>query len=218
MCVIEFHGTAADVAGIPHPYPASQHLPEWFKSMPADVGEHPTLKRCPPLLTAMTAGYIIPAPNDTSLTLMGAGMFSERGQGNIFSTHFPKQFEGSPFAGNSVVKFDNPWIMVTPPGYVCLITAPVNRYEIPFLPLTGIVETDAYYKEVKLPMICLMQPGETFHVRRGDPLIQVIPIRREEWTSKTVVMDHARRAEQQARFDANPHTYKDEFWKKMVFA
>jgi hypothetical protein len=145
------------------------------------------------------------------------GTISARGTVSFLRTHFPAQVQGAPFGGARVVKFENPWIIVTPPDYVCLITAPVNRFEMPFTALTGIVETGTYYREVHLPMACAMRPGETFELRRGAPMIQVIPIRREEWTSGVDRIDDARRAEQQAMVETNPHFYKDRFWRKVAF-
>jgi len=217
MALIEFHTVAEELPRIAHPYPASQSVPDWFKNMPTDFEEHPTVKRCPPFLAAMGTGYIIPAPLDTRLKMTGEGGFTEFGGARIFSGHFSKQYPGAPFAGNRVLKFRNPWIIVTPPEYACLITAPINRFELPFVPLTGIVETGTYYKEVHLPMVCLLQPGQSFELHRGAPMIQVIPIRREEWTSRMAAMDDALNLKQQAMFDANPHTYKEEFWKKLRF-
>jgi hypothetical protein len=49
-------------------------------------------------------------------------------------------------------------------------------------------------------------------------MIHVLPFRRDEWHSSTVAMDLARRAEQQAMFDAHKHTYKDHFWRKLSFS
>ena len=77
---------------------------------------------------------------------------------------------------------------MTPPEYVCLITAPVNRFNTPLMALTGIVETGAYYKEVHLPVICTLAPGQRFDAR-GTPIIQVIPIRREAWTSEMNILN-----------------------------
>lgn len=218
MCRIEFHVSAPELARLPHPYPASRHVPDWFKNMSADWENRGTLKRCPPFLTAMTAGYIIPAPADVRLSMSPQGEFEAYGRLNFLSGHFAAQFEGSPFAASRVIKFHNPWIIVTPPEYVCLITAPINRFELPFTPLTGIVETGTYYKEVQLPMACAMRPGESFDLRRGDPMIQVIPFRRDAWTAGTAALDPARRAAQQALFDADPHAYKGQFWRKIEFS
>lgn len=214
---IEFHTPASTFEAIPHPFPAGRHLPDWFKNMPPTFDQGGTVKRCPPFLAAMTAGYIIPLPADVRFSMSSTGQLSATCKLNLFGRHVPEQFQGSPFAPLIVVKFRNPWIVVTPPEYVCLISAPLNRFEMPFLPLTGIVETGTYYKEVQLPVACTMRPGQIVELRRGTPLIQVIPIRREEWTGQWGVLDESRRAAQQAGFDVNPHEYKEKYWKKLEF-
>ncbi|MEA2735382.1 MAG: hypothetical protein QOE14_1833 [Humisphaera sp.] len=215
---IEFHALEKGLGAIPHPYPAGRHIPDWLKEMPPDFEEGATLKRCPPFLAAMTAGYIIPAPFDATLVMNAQGEFSARGTVNFLSTHFPSQVQGAPFGAARVVKFENPWLIVTPPEYVCMITAPVNRFEIPFTALSGIVETGMYYREVHLPMACTMRPGESFRLERGAPMIQVIPIRREDWESGVGTINDARRAEQQAMLESTPHFYKERFWQKVQFS
>src|SRR4051794_13174858 len=69
MPLIEFLARAQDLGRSPRPYPASRAIPDWVKSMPMERGGGPTLKHCPPLLEAMTAGYIIPAPCDVVFNL-----------------------------------------------------------------------------------------------------------------------------------------------------
>ena len=218
MCRIEFHAPAAEFDRIPHPYPAGRHVPEWFKNMPAEFEKGGTVKRCPPYLTAMTAGYIIPAPADVRLTMNSQGKISAIGEVPFIGSHFQQQFAGSPFASSTVLKFINPWIIVTPPDHVCLITAPINRFEMPFMALSGIVETGAYYKEVHLPMVCLLGPGQSYDLRCGMPMIQVIPIAREDWTMGKGHIDMVQRSRQQVGFDANPHEYKERYWKRLEFS
>jgi hypothetical protein len=217
MCEIAFHAAPSLLQEIPHPYPASQQIPTWYKEMPMNWAEGGTLKRCPPYFTAMAAGYIIPVPHDTRLHVSENYEFFQSGKVNIFEGHFKEQFAGAPFSGLRVLKFENPWIIVTPPEFVCLVTAPINRFDMPFIPLTGIIETGTYYKEVRMPVACTLGPGQSYVLRRGSPMIQVIPIRREAWTMKAGVLDQALNDEQQDQFDANPHAYKDEFWKKLHF-
>src|SRR5438105_2603286 len=217
MYQIEFHQAEVMRGKIPDPYPASRHVPDWFKDLPSDNENGATLKRCPPFLEAMTAGYIIPAPADLRMTMTYTGLGVE-GKYQFLSLHKPAEYRGAPFTNDRVIKFHNPWIIVTPPDYVCLITAPINRFEMPVVAMTGIVETGIYYKEVQQPMVCSMQPGDVFDLPYGAPMIQVIPFRRDEWRSRTANIDLARRAEQQAKFNVNPHTYKDEFWKKAHFS
>jgi hypothetical protein len=186
--------------------------------MPTDFATGGTIKRCPPFLTAMTAGYIIPAPADSTLILNDQGEFSATGKTlNYLGTHFADQVAGWPVGGVRVVKSMNPWVIVTPPEYVCLISAPINRFEIPFTAIAGMVETGAFYREINLPMACALKPGERYRLLRGMPMIQVIPLRREEFSSRVGTIDAARHAGQEAMFNADRHFYKDQFWKKMSF-
>jgi hypothetical protein len=183
MLEIQFVQTQHFPGKIPEPYPAARHIPEWFTNLsPEGSTEKRILDHFPPFSGAMTAGYIIPAPGDLRITFDYG--FTPVGEYQFLAQHARAQYAGSSFAGRTVVKFYNPWIIVTPPDYVCLITAPINRFEMPFVALTGIVETGQYYAEVALPMICMMALGETYDVRRGTPMIQVIPFRREDWTSR----------------------------------
>jgi hypothetical protein len=63
-----------------------------------------------------------------------------------------------------------------------------------------------------------MQPGSSYELHRGAPMIQVIPIRREEWQSQSKTIDPARREEQEGMFQASPHFYKEQFWQKISFS
>lgn len=218
MCQIEFHTPAATFDKIPHPYPASRHVPEWLKQMPTDLADGGTVKRCPPFITAMTAGYIIPAPHDMWFEMSSQGEVKAYCDQKIVSKHVAEQYRGAPFAASPVLKFLNPWIVVTPPEYACMITGPVNRFEVPLMPLTGIVETGTYYKEVQLPMVCLLSPGQSFALPRGAPLIQVIPFKRDSWTSRSGFIDMPRRDKQQQGFIADPHEYKKQYWRKLEFS
>jgi len=216
---IEFHRSTLLTGDIPEPYPANRHVPEWLKAMPAASPKGGTVKRCAPFLEAMTAGYIIPAPGNVRFTKKeGRGLAAAYDAFEFIHPHSTEDYDGSPFSDKMVVKFANPWIIVTEPDVACLITAPLNRYEIPFMAITGIVETGEFYKQVAQPMICTMRPGDVFILKRGEPMIQVIPFRRDDWTSRTTVIDEPRLAAQVARLQANPHDYKERHWKKVHFS
>lgn len=216
MCRIEFLTLPDQMGRFPHPYPASKAVPDWIKAMPMDRGGGPTLKRCPPFLEAMTAGYIIPAPADVQFEVSPDAKMSWQSRDKVIGGHFGSQFQGAPFGNELVLKFINPWVIRTPPGYSTLITAPFNRFHMPFVALSGIVETESYYREVHLPMICTMRPGTRFLLARGTPLVQVIPFRREKWTSEALPLDEAQRNEAERPFQAEGHlgVYKSQFWRK----
>jgi hypothetical protein len=221
MPAIQFLTLANQFDLVPHPYPASRAVPEWMKNIPMDRPWQnvtgPTIKRCPPFLEAMTAGYIIPLPFDVELTVSPDGVVTPKSQYKIVSGHFPVQYEGTPWQNTAVLKFHNPWVITTPPGYVSLITAPINHVFAPILPLTGIVETDTYYREVHFPTIVMLGPNQRVVLKRGQPLAQVIPIRREDWTASAGKLDQEKRTAAEQPFNTNSHHYKDTIWRKLEY-
>ncbi len=203
--LIEFTLVLENQAAFPKPYPASKEIPEWYKSMPAE-GEFEgfsfgTVKNCPPFLEAMTCGYIIPLVADISLSLDQAGMFhgegpsfSEQCAGRVrsakmISNHLSAQVKGSPFEKYIIVKVFNPWLIRTPPGYSTLFLPPVNRFQMHLVPLTGMVETDVFYREVHFPSLLAIPRGTTLKLTKGTPLVQAIPIKRDEFQSNMVSLD-----------------------------
>ena len=101
-------------------------------------------------------------------------------------THPQRQFPNSPITGYSVCKYMSPWIIETPPEYSLLFLPPINRLEIPIVPLVGLVDTDSYFNNVNIPFIHThMEPDNKKHViPAGTPICQLIPFKREEWQAE----------------------------------
>jgi hypothetical protein len=221
---IEFLANPDLFSRIPRPYPANQLLPNWLKAMPMDRPSPTepgamdrTIKRCPPFLEAMTAGYIIPLPCDCHFAVDSRGQFTAQSQHPLVSSHDHAQYQGAPFEKKLVLKFRNLWIVRTPPGYSCLFTAPFNRFEIPFTPLTGIVETDTYYNEVNVPTLCHLTANTSVTLTAGTPIFQVIPFQREAWESGFATRDEATFAASSQEFRDNVHAYKERYWRKHTY-
>jgi hypothetical protein len=177
----------------PAPFPAAQGMPAQLKRIPTEIPVDEdltlvTVKKCPPFVDAMTGGYLIPIVADVHFTMKPDGLEFTTSM-PIVEHHDPRQLAGSALQRMVIVKFLNPWIVKTPPGYSSLFMAPLNRFDLPFRPLAGMVETDTYYHEVNFPAISLLAPGQSVTVKKGTPLIQVIPIRRDNWTSQQVPAD-----------------------------
>jgi hypothetical protein len=217
MPLIEFHTTPELFGKIPEPVPASRVVPDWLKQLPVDMEGQPTIKRCAPFLQAVTAGYIIPVPFDVQFWHSAEGHVSFYTVGNMPQEHPAFQRVGTPFAAANIIKLINPWFIKTPPGYSTLFIRPFNRFECPFIPLTGMVETDIYYERVNLPSVCQMPPDSSYILPRGAPLVQVIPILRESWTSAVKVVDAAQSEKTLESVRLNPHEYKDVYWRKMEY-
>jgi hypothetical protein len=218
--LIEFH--AGGHARWPAPMPAAQAIPQWLKEMPMEVAAGggqilPSVKKCPPFVEAMTCGYLMPLPGEVTFTMDATGRLSFECEGPMLDAQPAVQYAGTPFGGAVVVKFINPWLIRTPPGFSTLIVPPLNRFEIPFQILSGVVETDLYYREVAFPALCLMRPGQQVRLPRATPIAQAIPFRRDAWRSAAGEWEHERRHPVEQAFAANPHLYKQECWRKKSY-
>ena len=220
--LIEFH--FAPGQDYPAPFPAIKAVPEWLKMMPTDVAKVEegstatgTVKKCPPFVEAMTCGYVLPVASDVTFFMRAPGALDFEQSEPVIGSHSAAQYSGSPFANQLIIKFANPWIVKTPPGYSTLFVPLLNQFTIPFQLLAGLVETDTFYKSVHFPSICMMQPGQRFVLPKGTPIVQAIPIKRESWHSKVLLGDLPKAEGHFNAQNANPHFYKDECWIKKDF-
>ena len=185
---ITFVATNKNMANVwPHPKPASKFIPEEYKKLKRfrddNLHSH-TVKTCVPFLDSLTMGYIIPfdqdylvdpVENDFSVTPAN----KER---NDFGFHNVTQLpdEWKKTAGENAGKFHNKWLIKTPPGYSCLFIKPMNRLESRFDIIAGVVDTDVYINVINFPFI-LNKRDKQFLIKKGEPMVQVIPYKRESW-------------------------------------
>jgi len=183
---------------LPRPIPAVQGLPEWFKSMPAKAfdltmgAETETVKRCPPFIDAMTYGFLIPLATDVevhdgefSWDFMPEGFSSEFSQSPI-AFHDPSQVVATPFADDDryIIKFNNFWNIEAPPGYSLLFTHPVNRTDLPFTTLTGLVDCDTFYHSPLSFPARWHDAAFDGVLAKGTPIVQCLPVKRENWIGR----------------------------------
>lgn len=184
---------------LPPPIPAVEGLPDWFKTMPANAlsevwqEEQRTVKKCPPFIDAMTFGFLIPlvadlrVQNETfswQLDLPGGAITSYARSPLDF--HDNNQVLGTPLFDEDkfIIKFSNFWAIETPPGYSLLITHPVNRYDLPFTTLTGLVDTDRFKDSFINFPAQWRDPKFEGILPRGTPLAQCLPIKRDLWVPR----------------------------------
>ena len=184
---------------LPRPIPAVLGLPDWFKTMPAKTfnptmgKEVETVKKCPPFIDAMTYGFLIPLAIDLKVQdgefswnfEMPEGFVSEYSHSPI-GFHDPSQIAGAPFFDDDrfIIKFNNFWTIEAPPGYSLLFTHPVNRTDLPFTTLTGLVDCDTFHDS---PLNFPARWHDTdFNgvLPKGTPVAQCLPIKRESWTGR----------------------------------
>lgn len=182
------------------PYPAVKQIPKWFtdaepymslSGYPQDGKLHfrkrvanATYKKCVPLLDSLSAGYIVPLWADVMVEQNEK--FPElywKPIHDVFSLHgAPSRDVPAPVGYDQVVyKYHNCWIPQTPKGYSCLITSPFGYGDLPFKAISAIVDTDRSTLELVFPM--WVKTGFEGIVEKGTPLVQIIPFKRDDWTS-----------------------------------
>ena len=56
----------------------------------------------------------------------------------------------------------------------------MNRLEPRFEIIAGVVDTDTYINTINFPFI-LHKRDEQFIIKKGEPMVQVIPFKRQSW-------------------------------------
>jgi hypothetical protein len=166
-------------------------LPDWLRQMPATAFSDThgqdvrTVKQCPPFVDAMAHGFIMPLPCDVTVD---RGKFSwnwdlpplsvERHPRSPLSFHVPAQVEGTPFhdADCAVVKFNSFWTIELEDGYSLFATHPVNRGDLPFRLITGLVDADRFADVGILFPALWIDPDFSGTLRAGTPVAQCFPV------------------------------------------
>lgn len=90
------------------------------------------------------------------------------------------------FGKGQPIKFINPWVVKTAPGWSTLFIPPISSMEDRFVCLGGLVDTDKYPKQVNFPGKWL-KPNFDDYLPAGTPLVTAIPIKRSDMDMKHVV-------------------------------
>ena len=180
---------------LPRPVLARDALPDWLRRMPATAASDfhgrdiRTVKQCPPFVEAMTHGFVVPLPCDVDVA---EGRFSwhwdapspevrEHPRAPL-AFHVPAQLTGTPFGDGrrSAIKFNSFWTIELEPGWSLYATHPVNREELPFRTLTGLVHADLFSDAgINFPALWT-DPGFTGRLPKGLPIAQCFAVPRDE--------------------------------------
>jgi hypothetical protein len=189
---VTFHGNKLAHAVYPHPAPAREMMPKWYRDTKAfptweagtKVG---TVRACSPFLDALSLGYIIPLPITVTAHADKDGVvFDWSGAYRAISQHAREQMPNGPYSDPfRTFKFDNPWVVRTPPGYSCLFVHPLNHDTNLFHTYSGVVETDTYETVVHFPFHWTATDYNGI-LEAGTPIVQVIPFKRESHMGEVV--------------------------------
>jgi len=176
--------------------PASDFIPEWYRKSNLTIENQKTsllkhnpsvttstYKKCTPFYDALTAGYIIYLSADIEVINQNdCPHILWRTKNTIITTHDNNQWEGLPVPDGYfpfVYKWHNDLILKLPKNYSLLFLNPINRFDLPFQTITGIVDCDLYDLAVHFPFFI----KKNFYgiIEKGTPITQIIPVKRDSW-------------------------------------
>ena len=214
--------------------PSSEFIPEWYRKSPSQIAgakselfiDHPvgtnsTYKKCTPFFDAMTAGYMMYLTADIEVIRKENGMpyIMWRTDRKIITEHTKEQWEGLPCPeGYSpfVYKWHNQFNIKLPKDYSLMFLSPINRFDIPFLTITGIVDCDMWHGSVHFPFF--INNNFTGIIEKGTPITQIIPIKREHWKREHGVYDaESTLINQQKFFSTIKRSYKKNYWTRKEY-
>jgi hypothetical protein len=219
------------------PEPATKNIPEWYRSLAkhdssndertispnnnlGTDGAQVHTKMCMPFFDATTAGYYYLLEDDLHVDLDIDGKPVLSWGGNVMLVDQRPHFD--------IVLPDNchpihygwrmNWYYKTPPGYSVLITHPMNRHDLPFYTMSGIVESDIW----GLPVFTAFFLKRSFRgiIPKGTPIFQIIPFKREDWQLE--VNDNKEALEEEEFKAENRRSmlygyYKKTTWRRKIF-
>lgn len=218
------------------PVKASSSLPDWYRDLAGyknasshsirnlhpvndrgQDGSDVSTKLCVPFLDAMTTGYTQTLSEDVEVTFDKDEKPSLLWQSNnavvdtrpIVDMPIPRECYPIHFG------WKMNWYYETPPGYSLLITHPLNRFDLPFYVPSGIVDSDIWGLPVFLSFF--LKRGYEGTIKKGTPLFQMIPIKRDDWELDIDYSEEAfweQKVKEEARRSHITAHYKKTTWQK----
>lgn len=140
-----------------------------------------SIKVCSPTFDAFTSGYYFVLDEDVHVGYdeNGVPRLSWESENFILmripNLEYPIPDSYHPIAYSFRMTFG----IKTSPGTSCLITHPLNRYDLPFLVSSGIVDTDKKMPPADIRFV--LKRGFEGIIPKGTPIFQLLPFRREPW-------------------------------------
>jgi hypothetical protein len=170
--------------------PMINSVPDWYRKIErfynVDNEKYATVKHCMPFLDALTTGYSIALGKDVYVTQTLHGPFinykdlpspvGNRAPGATGKMPAPEGYDEEHLVWQTQTAF------ILPEGYSAIFTHPLNRFDLPFITLSGVVDGEMNVHAGNIPFY--IKKGFEGLIPAGTPIIQVIPFLREDWKSK----------------------------------
>lgn len=156
-----------------------------------DYGKIPTWKACPAIMDSFSTGYVLKTPTDVEFYKNSLGKISVKiADTNYHDFCMPRtpmpQFEHPKGYYRDHFSWQIDWGIELPEGYSCLYMTPMNRFDLPILNTTGIVDNDKVHLSGSLPFFIV--EGWEGIIPAGTPYVQILPFKRENWEHEIEIL------------------------------
>ncbi len=219
------------------PEPIIKTIPDWFRKAdrfainpqdnkpwinPQDGGKVPTWKACPAIFDIMGTGYTLKTPCDIEFFLDANEKISVKVLDQMCQDfvsprlplpqfHHPEGYYEDHFAWWA------DWGIEVPSGYSILYSHPFNRFELPFLSTSGIVDNDKVNLLGTMPFF--IRKGWIGVLPAGTPYMQMLPFKRDNWESEIHIENpnklYQKNLENSMKYRVKDGgIYKNEVWER----
>jgi hypothetical protein len=189
---------------ISSPIPTIKNIPDWYRKydryakMPdgteykdQDGGKIPTWKACPAIYDIMGTGYVLRTPCDIKFIEINGNLIAKienpMYQDFIqYRNEMPGFMQPEGYRANHFAWFPD-WAPSVPEGYSVLYSQPFNRFDLPFLNTSGIVDNDCV--DIPGTMPFFIRSGWEGVIPEGTPYMQLLPFKRDDWESEYIELD-----------------------------
>lgn len=220
---------------LPVPKPSKLYVPDWFKKMPQALSDLDnrkmdlTAKKCLPFTDALTSGYTQELICDIEISYHGIDeqsgddivQYKWAGPIKPLSTRREETRSRRVFPNfdgyyNAEFHWNSMWEPKTPNGYSAVYMHPASRFDLPFVTMNGIIDTDGW--PITGPVPFLIKRGFQGIIPAGTPIYQILFIKRENWHSETSEYDekYNKNLEYSVRRFLNGG-YKKLYWNKKSY-
>jgi hypothetical protein len=192
------------------------------------------MKSCVPFLDAITSGYLILATYDIEITRNDSNVVEYRKvrkneQGEWVQDYSPvtrdliterpinlgHTIPRPPGCSWNHLAWGGMWGYDLPRGWSMLVTHPLNRWELPFVTTSAIVDGDNFPLSGFYPFF--IKEGWLGVIEEGTPIIQMIPIKRETWMASFHILPNSWKKMADALRSVNYGYYRSNFWVKKKY-
>jgi hypothetical protein len=187
-----------------------------------DYGKIPTWKACPAIMDGFSTGYVLKTPCDitffkTELGSIDVKIEDERHKDFCSKRLAMPQFEHPKGFYKDHFAWYPDWGVELPKGYSALFMTPMNRFDLPFMNTTGVVDNDSVHLLGTFPFF--IAEGWEGTIPAGTPYVQILPFKREDWEHQVEFQNQATiyaKMISNAKFYRQPDggVYKNKVWTR----